>query len=46
MLIDDARLFTGIDGYPTIAQVKEMVTASRPDASFDCNDDIIRIVPV
>jgi hypothetical protein len=46
VLIDDARLFNGSDGYPTIDELRLMVKAKRPDASFDVELDIIRIIPV
>lgn len=46
VLIDDARLFNGNDAYPTIGALREMVASSRPQASFEVEEDIIRIVPV
>lgn len=46
VLIDDARCFNGADGYPTIEQLRQMVTPLRPHASFTVETDIIRIVPV
>lgn len=46
VLIDDARLFNGSDGYPTIESIREYVLKKRPQTSFTLEDDIIRIVPV
>jgi hypothetical protein len=46
VLIDDARFFRGENGYPTIKELRGMVAAKRPDASFELDDDIILIVPV
>lgn len=46
VLVDDARCFTGQDGYPTVEEVRAMVAAHRPAATFEVADDIIRIVPV
>ena len=45
VLIDDARLFVGQDGYPTLEEVGRMVAASRPDYSVAAESDIIRISP-
>jgi hypothetical protein len=46
VLIDDARLFNGRDGYPTVEALRELVASSRPQASFGVEEDIIRILPV
>jgi hypothetical protein len=46
ILIDDARLFTGADGYPTIEQLRGLAARWRPDATFEVEDDIILIAPV
>lgn len=43
VLIDDARLFVGIDGYPTIDEIKRTVMWHAVDCSV--MDDIIRITP-
>lgn len=45
LLIDDARMFDGSDGYPTIAGCRESAAAWWPTHDFDVQDDVIRIVP-
>ena len=42
VLIDDAREFTGEDGYPTIEALRAMVVRRQPRAVFVVEDDIIR----
>ena len=42
VLIDDAREFTGQDGYPTINALRDMVRRVQPRAEFVVEDDIIR----
>jgi len=44
ILIDDARDFKG-GGYPTIAEVAEMVRGHPTGYEFDVRDDIIRLTP-
>lgn len=46
VLIDDARLFVGRDGYPSIAELREIVRRHRPAATFEVDLDIIRVAPV
>jgi hypothetical protein len=43
ILIDDARLFTGSDGYPTMDSVKELVASHSSYSRFEVSCDIIRI---
>jgi hypothetical protein len=45
ILIDDARLFVGNNGYPTLRELREFVTTSKPDLQFLMDKDIIRIFP-
>ena len=42
VLIDDARLFTGTDGYPTIDELRTWVERERPGSRVDVDADIIR----
>ncbi|MBW2739181.1 MAG: hypothetical protein JRE64_10125 [Deltaproteobacteria bacterium] len=44
ILIDDAREFTGRDGYPELSELKEKVAMLRPELNFAVKKDIIRIV--
>jgi hypothetical protein len=46
VLIDDARLFTGRDGYPDLAELCDQVRRHRPQATCEVELDIIRIAPV
>lgn len=43
ILIDDARLFTGQNDYPTIESLRMFIEARLPYYGFDVQDDIIRI---
>lgn len=45
ILIDDARLFTGDNDYPTIPDLCQFILAINPDKEIIIADDIIRITP-
>ena len=42
VLIDDARLFTGAAGYPTIEELRRWIARERPGSDVQVEDDIIR----
>lgn len=43
ILIDDARLFNGTQDYPTINEIKEILTSMHKTCHVEVKDDIIRI---
>ena len=43
ILIDDARCFTGRDGYPTIEELRSLVWRYQSERSIEIETDIIRI---
>ena len=45
ILIDDARLFNGIDDYPTVKQIKKICKFYKPNYMVDVENDIIRLYP-
>lgn len=45
ILIDDARLFVGSGGYPTLATVRDAVARARPHYEVGVRDDIIWLLP-
>ena len=45
ILIDDARGFTGENGYPALVEVKDITSKHFPGYHFSVDEDIIRIVP-
>jgi hypothetical protein len=45
ILIDDARLFVGQGGYPTMSYVQAFVREVAPNLRIEVADDIIRITP-
>ena len=44
ILIDDARMFVGRDGYPDLSELKKNVGRLRPELNITVEKDIIRIV--
>ncbi len=46
ILIDDARLFLGINDYPSISEIKKLVKTHRSDYSVKVDNDIIYILPI
>jgi hypothetical protein len=45
ILVDDARLFTGMSDYPSLRQVRHLCRQSRHPYSVTSENDIIRILP-
>lgn len=45
ILIDDARLFNGQDGYPLLDEVRKFIMTKRPHWAWSVRDDIIRAHP-
>jgi hypothetical protein len=45
ILVDDARLFTGQDGYPTLNDLLSNIGGLRPDVRTETREDMIRITP-
>lgn len=43
ILIDDARCFNGQNDYPSIEEIKELITTQYPDYVTNIIDDIIRV---
>ena len=43
ILIDDARCFIGLNDYPTLKELKKLISKKRPNYSFIVKEDIIRI---
>jgi hypothetical protein len=43
VLIDDARLFTGEDAYPTLEHLQDLVHAARPEMRMSVDVDVIRV---
>ncbi len=45
LLIDDAHAFLGRGGYPTIAELRNLIATRCPGWVFEVKDDVIRIHP-
>lgn len=45
IVIDDARCFGTDPSYPSIPELREIITSRRPDVGISVEDDSIRIVP-
>jgi len=45
VLIDDARLFDGTDGYPTLETVSSLIATHRPNTPMTVADDVIACYP-
>jgi hypothetical protein len=43
VLIDDARLFTGANDYPTVQELSDLISRRRPHWQLTLENDIIRI---
>jgi hypothetical protein len=45
ILVDDARLFNGTDGYPRMDSLRDVITSLAPANQLEVIDDVIRIIP-
>lgn len=45
ILIDDASMFNGTHDYPTIEEIKNIITQHNKNYSVEVKDDIIRLTP-
>ncbi len=45
ILVDDARLFTEADGFPSLDRLRDLVLLRRPHWDFSVRNDVIRIHP-
>ena len=43
LLIDDARCFTGKDGYPTLDELKSYLNKQSVSYTFAVENDIVRV---
>lgn len=46
VLVDDARLFTGENDYPTIDMLKSFISSKNTNVKMEVIDDITRITPM
>ncbi len=44
LLIDDARLFTGLNGYPFLEELIEFIHSKNPSANINIEHDIITVM--
>ncbi|OGZ65400.1 MAG: hypothetical protein A3C50_03610 [Candidatus Staskawiczbacteria bacterium RIFCSPHIGHO2_02_FULL_43_16] len=45
ILIDDARCFTGHNGYPTLPELRQYILSKNNQYKIEIEDDMIRVVP-
>jgi hypothetical protein len=45
LLIDDARCFTGEEGWPSLAQLRAHIESAGPGLTFEVAADIVRVHP-
>jgi len=45
ILVDDARLFTGVGGFPAIDEIRQLVSGLQSSQDFSVRNDVIRIHP-
>jgi hypothetical protein len=45
ILIDDSRCFDGVNGYPKLEELRNLIERSRPGYEFSAWNDVIRIHP-
>lgn len=45
VLIDDARCFSGTEGYPTLDNLERLVRHKLPDWNYRVEHDIVRVLP-
>jgi len=45
ILIDDARLFNGTHDYPTVEEIKSIITNNGRNYLLEVKDDILRLMP-
>lgn len=44
LLIDDARCFNGLGGYPTIQKLSEFIISEKGQSKIKIKDDIVRVI--